>query len=221
MAEWMNIQQNNTQCCVDQRTMIANTTLDSNSGNGGCVRSPTILNALKRALQEMLGSNRWYGTMPKECMIAWVMETTDLEEMTATGENKAKRERKKTKERAKKTGKENAELRRRTKAMAIAYYVKEAEYYIKEREYYEEQYDDEQCAYYHQNHIEEMLNAIRKRLYQRSQNQPGHQGTVDGRRKCSYEGIKRKNKRRRSRSPFTRWSNSKSKRRRTTRRGGR
>jgi hypothetical protein len=31
------------------------------------------------------------------------------------------------------------------------------------------QYDDEQCAIYHQNYIEETLNDIRKRLYQRSQ----------------------------------------------------
>jgi hypothetical protein len=108
--------------------------------------------------------------------------------------------------------------------MAIAYYAKEAEYYIEEREYYEGPYDDEQCAYYHQNHIEKMLNVIRKRLHQRSQpaRTSRHSRAMgDGRRKCSYEGIKRKNKRRRSRSSFTRWSNSKSKRRRATRRGGR
>jgi hypothetical protein len=53
--------------------------------------------------------------------------------------------------------------------MAIAYYVNEAGYYLEEREYFEEQHDDEQCAYYHQKHFEEMLNDILKRLYQRSQ----------------------------------------------------
>jgi hypothetical protein len=47
--------------------------------------------------------------------------------------------------------------------MTIAYYVNEAEYHLEERECFEEQYDDEQCAYYHQSHIEEMLNDIRKR----------------------------------------------------------
>ena len=34
----------------------------------------------------MLGSDMWYGTMPKECMIVWIMETTDLEEVIATEE---------------------------------------------------------------------------------------------------------------------------------------
>jgi hypothetical protein len=109
--------------------------------------------------------------------------------------------------------------RRRTKAMAIAnlqaYYDEECEYcYREEQEQYEEQYDDEQCAYYHHNYIEEVLNDIRKRLYQRSQPSrqgtimspvfpkkktqnlrfrvffrtllPGQQDTADGRRKCSY-----------------------------------
>jgi hypothetical protein len=64
MAEWMNVQQNNTQYFVNQRTMITNATSNYNSGNGGFARSPTLLKALKRTLQEMLGSGRWYGTMP-------------------------------------------------------------------------------------------------------------------------------------------------------------
>jgi hypothetical protein len=112
MAEWMKIQQNNTQYCVKQRTMITNATLDYNSGNGRFARSPTLLKVLKRTLQEMLGSDRWYGTMPKECMIVWIMETTDHEEMIATrDESKRKKrerkeKRKKTKERAEKKGKE-------------------------------------------------------------------------------------------------------------------
>jgi hypothetical protein len=83
--------------------------------------------------------------------------------------NEKKRKRNEKKEQKGKDA--NAELRRRTKARAIAYYTEEAEYYLKEREYHEEQYDDEQCAYYYQNYIEEMPNdrPIRKRLYQRSQ----------------------------------------------------
>jgi hypothetical protein len=47
----------------------------------------------------------------------------------------------------------NAELRRRTKAREIAYYDNETEYYLEERECFEDQYDDEQCAYYHQSYI--------------------------------------------------------------------
>ena len=102
----MNIQQNNTQYCVNQKTMITNTTLDYNSGNGGFARSPTVLRALKRALQDMPGSDRWYETMPKECVIVWTMETTDLEEVIATEEMKAKEEKKKRKKRERKQKKE-------------------------------------------------------------------------------------------------------------------
>jgi hypothetical protein len=61
-----------------------NATLICNSGNGGFARSPTLPKALKRTLQEMLGTDRWYGTMPKECMIVWIMVTTDLEEVIHT-----------------------------------------------------------------------------------------------------------------------------------------
>jgi hypothetical protein len=46
--------------------MITNATLDYNSGNGRFARSPTLLKALKKTLQEMIGSDRWYGTMPKK-----------------------------------------------------------------------------------------------------------------------------------------------------------
>jgi capsule polysaccharide modification protein KpsS len=40
MAEWMSIQQNNTQYCVNQRTMIANAALIYNEGNGGFASKP-------------------------------------------------------------------------------------------------------------------------------------------------------------------------------------
>jgi hypothetical protein len=54
MAEWMSIQQNNTQYCVNQRTVIMNATLSYNEGNGGFASNPTLLKALKRTLQEMI-----------------------------------------------------------------------------------------------------------------------------------------------------------------------
>jgi hypothetical protein len=78
-----------------------------------------------------------------------------------------KRERKRKKEQKRKE--RNAKLCRRTKAREIAYYINKAEYYLEERERHEEQYDDEQCAYYHRSYIEEALNDIRKRLYLRTQ----------------------------------------------------
>ena len=40
MAEWMSTQQNNTQYCVKQRTMITNATLKYNEGNGGFASKP-------------------------------------------------------------------------------------------------------------------------------------------------------------------------------------
>jgi hypothetical protein len=56
MAEWMSIQQNNTQYCTNQRTTITNAALNYNEGNGGFASKPTLLKALKRTLQEMLGT---------------------------------------------------------------------------------------------------------------------------------------------------------------------
>ena len=53
-------------------------------GNGGFASKPTLFKALKRALQEMLGIDRWYGTMPIVCMILWIMQNPmDIEEMIA------------------------------------------------------------------------------------------------------------------------------------------
>jgi hypothetical protein len=60
----------------------------------------------------MIGTDRWYGTMPKVCVIAWIMKTTDPEEVIDTEEMEVKKQtegnekRKKTKERAEKEGKE-------------------------------------------------------------------------------------------------------------------
>jgi hypothetical protein len=103
MAEWMSNQQNNTRYRVNQRAVITtNATLGYNSGNGRFARSPTLLKALKRSLQEMLGGVRWYGTMPKECMTAWIMETTDFGEIIATEEMKTKEKKKRKKEEEKK-----------------------------------------------------------------------------------------------------------------------
>jgi hypothetical protein len=114
MAEWMDIQQSNTQYCANHRTKIINTALGYNSGNGSFARLPTLLKTFKRALQEMLGCDRWYGAMPKGCVIAWVMETTDREEIIATEEMKAKekkRKKRKEKENKRKSRKERKRMR--------------------------------------------------------------------------------------------------------------
>jgi hypothetical protein len=57
--------------------MITNAALNYNEGNGGFASKPTLFKALKRTLQEMLGIDRWYGTMPIVCMIAWIMQKND------------------------------------------------------------------------------------------------------------------------------------------------
>jgi hypothetical protein len=113
MAEWMSIQQNNTQYCVNQRTVITNATLLFNEGNDGFASKPTLLEALKRTLQEMPGTDRWYGTMPKVCMIVWTMKMTDPEEVIDTEEveinkiyQKERKKERKKKESAEKEGKE-------------------------------------------------------------------------------------------------------------------
>jgi hypothetical protein len=57
MVEWMRIQQNNTQCCVNYRKWIVNITTAFVSGNGPLAKTPTGLKAVKRTLQEPLGSD--------------------------------------------------------------------------------------------------------------------------------------------------------------------
>jgi hypothetical protein len=118
------------------------------------------LKALKRTLQEMLGTDRWYGTMPKVCLclIVWVIETTELEEVIAAVDMETKQKKQKERKRERKRKKEqkrkerNAELRRRKKDREFAYYTEEFEYYYEERAAFEEQYDDEQCTIYHRSY---------------------------------------------------------------------
>ena len=87
-----------------------------------------MLKALKRTLQELLGNDRWYGTLTKECIMAWIIVMTDREEMTATEEMLQKeRKERKTKEKKRKRNKrkeqkrkeKNAELRRDAEALHV------------------------------------------------------------------------------------------------------
>jgi hypothetical protein len=131
---------------------ITNRAADHDTRHSVITSTPTVLGALKRTLQELLGSDRWYGTM----------------ELITRGEKKKEKKIEKNKwrrwKKEQKRKERNAKIRRRNKDREIAYYVEEAEYYLEERAYYEEQHDD-----YHRNYIEEVLNDICKRLYLRSQ----------------------------------------------------
>jgi arginine/serine-rich splicing factor 4/5/6/transcription factor SPN1 len=171
--------------------------------------------------------------MPKECVIAWITalkdgreETTITEELIQAGKKERKRKEKKRERKKRKEPKRkerNAELRRRTKAREIAYYDNEAEYYHTTSRNADASKNNTTTS----NALTTTRATSRKCLTisasdcTRGANQPGQQGTADGRRKCSYEGSKRKNKRRRPKSSSTRRSKSKSKRSRTTRRGRR
>jgi hypothetical protein len=78
-----------------------------------------VLKALKRALQEVLGSGRWYGTMPKGCVVVWIIVSKgDREEMIATGELKEKKEEKKE-EKKDKSRKERKRMRNYAEALHV------------------------------------------------------------------------------------------------------
>ena len=117
--------------------------------------------------------------MPIGYLVVWIIalyddreETIVNEELIQEGKKERekkwmKSERKRRKEHKRKE--RNRLLRQSKKDKEIAYYAEEFEYYYEERTALAEQYDDEQCAIYHRSYIEETLNDIRKRLYQRSQ----------------------------------------------------
>jgi hypothetical protein len=69
MVEWLRIQHGNSQEMENYRKMITNRTSDCTSGSGCLVKTPTVLKALKRTLQELLGSDRWYETLTMGCMM--------------------------------------------------------------------------------------------------------------------------------------------------------
>jgi hypothetical protein len=117
----------------NRRKTITNRTSGHASRHSAITSIPTVLRALKKALQELLGSGRWHGSMPKGCMVVWIMALKDgRKEAVVTEEliykrkeerkrRERKRERKQKKEQERKE--KNAELRRdtaRAKAMAIA-----------------------------------------------------------------------------------------------------
>ena len=55
MVEWLRIQHGDSQEMENYRKMITNRTSDYTSGSGCLAKTPTVLKALKRTLQELLG----------------------------------------------------------------------------------------------------------------------------------------------------------------------
>jgi hypothetical protein len=119
------------------------------------------------------------GFIPLRYLVVWIIALYDCREETIVNEEliqEEKKERKKQwmkserKRRKEHKRKErNRLLRQSKKDKEVAYYAEEFECYYEERAALEGQYDDEQCDIYHRSYIEETLNDIRKRLYQRSQ----------------------------------------------------
>jgi hypothetical protein len=77
MAIWMRIQHDYTQEGGKYRKTITNLAADHATRHSAITSTPTVLGALKRTFQELLGSDRWYGTMPMECLVVWIIALHD------------------------------------------------------------------------------------------------------------------------------------------------
>ena len=86
MAVWLRIQHDGTQEGENYRKTITNRAMDHATRHSAITSTPTVLGALKRTLQELLGSDRWYGTMPIECLVVWIIALHDDREETAIQE---------------------------------------------------------------------------------------------------------------------------------------
>jgi hypothetical protein len=91
---------------------ITNQAADHATRNSAIASSPTVLGALKRTLQELLGSVRWYGTMPIEYLVVWAIAPYDDREEMIVNEELIKEE---IKEREKNGRTEKANERKSTK----------------------------------------------------------------------------------------------------------
>jgi hypothetical protein len=120
MAVWLRIQHDYTQEGGNYRKTITNRAADHATRHSAITSTPTVLEALKRALQELLGSDRWYGTMPMECMVMWIMVLNDGREETIVNEELIQAgggNKKKEKERKRKSRKERKRMRKYADAL--------------------------------------------------------------------------------------------------------
>ena len=78
MTVWLRIQHDNTQEGENYRKKtITNRAADHATRHSAITSTPTVLGALKRTLQELLGSDRWYGTMPIGYLVVWIIALHD------------------------------------------------------------------------------------------------------------------------------------------------
>ena len=86
--------------------------MDHATRHSAITSSLTALEALQRALQELLGSTRWYGTMPIGYLVVWITALHDDREETIVNEELIQEGKK---ERGKNGRKEKANERKSTK----------------------------------------------------------------------------------------------------------
>jgi hypothetical protein len=102
MTVWLRIQHDNTQEGEIYRKTVANRAADHATRHSAISSTPTVLGALKRTPQGLLGSDRWHGTMPIESLVVWIIALHDDREETAVQEEliqEGKKEREKKRER--------------------------------------------------------------------------------------------------------------------------
>ena len=71
--------------------------MDQAKRHSAITSSLTVLEALQRALQELLGSVRWYGTMPIGYLVVWIIALYDDREETIANEELIQEEKKERK----------------------------------------------------------------------------------------------------------------------------
>ena len=71
--------------------------MDQAKRHSAITSSLAVLEALQRTLQELLGSVRWYGTMPIGYLVVWIIALYDDREETIVNEELIQEEKKKGK----------------------------------------------------------------------------------------------------------------------------
>jgi hypothetical protein len=119
MTAWLRIQHDNTQEGENYRKTITNRAMAHATRHSAITSSLTVLEALQRTLQELLGSIRWYGAMPIGYFVVWIMlalhddreETVVNEESIQEGKNERKKNGRKEKANERKSTKERKGMR--------------------------------------------------------------------------------------------------------------
>jgi hypothetical protein len=94
MTAWLRIQHDNTQEGRNYRKTITNRAMDQATRQSVITSSLTVLEALQMTLQELLGSVRWYGTMPIGYLVVLIIVLYDDREETIANEELIQEEKK-------------------------------------------------------------------------------------------------------------------------------